>query len=159
ISSGLIAFSESGRSSVSVPMGPSTSMLSVSRAGGSLPSTGISVSAVSAISVPPEPGNAEPTLLVVAGSSQKLDEHDKALPHAPGVCVFRDRAGDALYVGKANSIRKRVASHFAGKGAGRGAGMGGTAELIDRTESIETLVTENEPEALLAEQAFIKRYR
>ncbi len=62
-------------------------------------------------------------------------------------------------MGKANSIRKRVASHFAGKGGARGSGMGGTAELIDRTDSIEFLVTENEPEALLAEQSFIKRYR
>ena len=92
-------------------------------------------------------------------ATRNVDVQRKELPNAPGVYVFRDRAGDALYVGKANSIRKRVASHFAGKGAGRGAGMGGTAELIDRTESIEFLVTENEPEALLAEQAFIKRYR
>jgi excinuclease ABC subunit C len=95
----------------------------------------------------------------VPKSSEKLAEQRKELPTAPGVYVFRDRAGDALYVGKANSIRKRVASHFAGKGGGRGSGMGGTAELTDRTESIEFLVTENEPEALLAEQAFIKRYR
>jgi excinuclease ABC subunit C len=95
----------------------------------------------------------------VAKSSEKLAEQRKELPDAPGVYVFRDKAGDALYVGKANSIRKRVASHFSGKGAGRGAGMGGTAELIDRTESIETLVTETEAEALLAEQSFIKRYR
>ncbi len=92
-------------------------------------------------------------------SSQKLADQRKELPDAPGVYVFRNRAGDALYVGKANSIRKRVASHFAGKGGGRGSGMGGTAELIDRTDSIEFLVTENEPEALLAEQSFIKRYR
>ncbi len=95
----------------------------------------------------------------MAKSSQKLADQRKELPNAPGVYVFRNRAGEALYVGKANSIRKRVASHFAGKGGSRGAGMGGTAELIDRTESIEFLVTENEPEALLAEQAFIKRYR
>jgi excinuclease ABC subunit C len=95
----------------------------------------------------------------VPKSSEKLAEQRKELPNAPGVYVFRDRAGNALYVGKANSIRKRVASHFSGKGGSRGAGMGGTAELIDRTESIEFLVTENEPEALLAEQAFIKRYR
>jgi excinuclease ABC subunit C len=96
----------------------------------------------------------------VAKSSEKLAEQRRELPDAPGVYVFRDRAGDALYVGKANSIRKRVASHFAGKGgAGRGAGMGGTAELISRTESIETLVTQTEAEALLAEQSFIKRYR
>jgi len=95
----------------------------------------------------------------VAKSSEKLAEQRKELPNAPGVYVFRDKAGDALYVGKANSIRKRVASHFSGKGSGRGAGMGGTAELIDRTESIEFLVTQNEAEALLAEQSFIKRYR
>jgi len=92
-------------------------------------------------------------------SSEKLAERRRELPDAPGVYVFRDRAGNALYVGKANSIRKRVASHFSGKGSGRGAGMGGTAELIDRTESIETLVTQTEAEALLAEQSFIKRLR
>jgi excinuclease ABC subunit C len=95
----------------------------------------------------------------VPKSSQKLADQRKELPNAPGVYVFRNRAGEALYVGKANSIRKRVASHFAGKGGGRGSGMGGTAELIRRTDSIEFLVTDNEPEALLAEQSFIKRYR
>jgi excinuclease ABC subunit C len=95
----------------------------------------------------------------VPKSSKKLAEQRKELPNAPGVYVFRDKAGDALYVGKANSIRKRVASHFSGKGGGRGAGLGGTADLIDRIESIEFLVTQNEPEALLAEQSFIKRYR
>jgi excinuclease ABC subunit C len=92
-------------------------------------------------------------------ATRDLETQRKELPDAPGVYVFRNRAGDALYVGKANSIRKRVASHFAGKGGSRGSGMGGTAELIDRTDSIEFLVTENEPEALLAEQSFIKRYR
>ena len=91
--------------------------------------------------------------------AKNLEEQRKELPDAPGVYVFRNRAGEALYVGKANSIRKRVASHFAGKGVSRGSGMGGTAELIDRTDSIEFLVTENEAEALLAEQSFIKRYR
>jgi excinuclease ABC subunit C len=94
-----------------------------------------------------------------ASATRDLSDQRRELPDAPGVYVFRDRAGDALYVGKANSIRKRVASHFAGKGAGRGAGLGGTAELIDRTDSIEFLVTQTEPEALLAEQSFIKRYR
>ena len=95
----------------------------------------------------------------MAESSEKLAEQRRELPDAPGVYVFRDKAGDALYVGKANSIRKRVASHFAGRGGGRGSGLGGSADLIDRIESIETLVTQTEAEALLAEQSFIKRYR
>ena len=110
------------------------------------------------------PGSQEPTLVVMAKTdeterAQRLEQQRRDLPDAPGVYVFRDRGGNALYVGKANSIRKRVASHFAGKGGGRGAGMGGTAELTDRTDSIEVLVTQNEAEALLAEQSFIKRYR
>jgi excinuclease ABC subunit C len=88
-----------------------------------------------------------------------LDQQRRDLPDQPGVYVFRDRDGSALYVGKANSIRKRVASHFSGKGGGLGAGLGGTTGMLAQIESIETLVTQNEAEALLAEQAFIKRYR
>ena len=95
----------------------------------------------------------------MAETDTKLAEERRQLPDSPGVYLFRDRDGSALYVGKANSIRKRVASHFAGKGSGRGAGLGGTADLIERIESIEFLVTGSEAEALLAEQSFIKRYR
>src|SRR3954447_18402152 len=170
ISSGLIALRASGRLRVSVPTWPSISICSVSSSGGSAVSSGTSVSAVSVIGPPGQrswPSSQEPTLQCEPGMARterterakNVDEQRRQLPNAPGVYVFRNRAGEALYVGKANSIRKRVASHFAGKGGGRGSGMGGTAELIDRTDSIEFLVTENEPEALLTEQSFIKRYR
>src|SRR3954462_423554 len=170
ISSGLIALRASGRLSVSVPTWPSISICSVSSSGGSAVSSGTSVSAVSVIGPPGQrswPSSQEPTLQRAPAMAtnerteraENVDEQRRQLPDAPGVYVFRDRAGNALYVGKENSIRKRVASHFAGKGGGRGSGMGGTAELIERTDSIEFLVTQNEPEALLAEQSFIKRYR
>ena len=36
----------------------------------------------------------------------------RELPDEPGVYLFRDRRGKVIYVGKAKSIRKRVASHF-----------------------------------------------
>jgi excinuclease ABC subunit C len=81
-----------------------------------------------------------------------LDEQRRNLPDAPGVYIFRDRAGSPLYVGKANSIRKRVASHFSGRSSS-------SPEMLERTDSIEVLVTQNEAEALLAEQSMIKRYR
>ena len=55
-----------------------------------------------------------------------------------------------LYVGKARSIRKRVASHFS---------AGGESRLTSRVDRIECLVTATEAEALLAEQSFIKRHR
>ncbi|MGZ5341197.1 MAG: excinuclease ABC subunit UvrC, partial [Solirubrobacterales bacterium] len=54
--------------------------------------------------------------------------------------------------GKAASIRKRVASHFSGRSSS-------SPEMIERTDSIEFLVTSTEAEALLAEQSFIKRHR
>src|SRR5918996_1649111 len=95
----------------------------------------------------------------MAKLAKKLDEQRRELPDAPGVYLFRDAAGGALYVGKARSIRKRVSSHLSGRGGGRGSGIGATAELTDRIDSIEVLVTQTEAEALLAEQVFIKRHR
>src|SRR5215207_7650535 len=66
--------------------------------------------------------------------------------------MFKDAEGGVLYVGKAVSIRKRVASHFSGPHRG---GL----DFIGRVGSIDFLVTETEAEALLAEQQFIKRHR
>jgi excinuclease ABC subunit C len=68
------------------------------------------------------------------------------------VYLFSDERGKVMYVGKAISIRKRVAGHFSGKST-RG------AEMVERIASIDFLVTETEAEALLAEQQFIKRHR
>ena len=84
------------------------------------------------------------------GSS--IEEQRRNLPDAPGVYIFRDREGGALYVGKASSIRKRVGSHFSGKSSS-------SPEMLQRADSIEFLVTSTEAEALLAEQSFIKRHR
>ena len=86
------------------------------------------------------------------GSS--LEEQRRNLPDAPGVYIFRDREGRALYVGKASSIRKRVGSHYSGKSS-----SSSSPEMLERTDSIEFLVTSTEAEALLAEQSFIKRHR
>src|SRR3954449_13522068 len=83
---------------------------------------------------------------------QSLTEQRKALPDAPGVYMFKDAEGGVLYVGKATSIRKRVASHFSGPHRG-------ALDFISRVASIDFLVTETEAEALLAEQSFIKRLR
>ncbi|HSF02834.1 MAG TPA: excinuclease ABC subunit UvrC [Solirubrobacterales bacterium] len=82
----------------------------------------------------------------------ELDAQRRQLPDQPGVYVFKDADGGVLYVGKALSIRKRVASHFSGPH------RGGLA-FIDHVASIDFLVTETEAEALLAEQQFIKRHR
>jgi excinuclease ABC subunit C len=83
--------------------------------------------------------------------AESLTEQRRALPDQPGVYLFKDARGKVIYVGKARSIRKRVGGHFSGKTAIR--------DLTGEVTSIDFLVTENEAEALLAEQQFIKRHR
>ena len=87
------------------------------------------------------------------GRRTRLAEQRKALPDGPGVYLFHDAKGKVIYVGKAKSIRKRVASHFSNP-VTRGA-----YEMVDAIESVEYLLLSSETEALLAEQNFIKQYR
>jgi excinuclease ABC subunit C len=88
------------------------------------------------------------------GRDDKLTEQRRALPDSPGVYLFKDASGRVLYVGKAKSIRKRVASHF-----GAGGTVVGSADLASHVDSIDFVGTANEAEALLAEQNFIKQHR
>ncbi len=77
----------------------------------------------------------------------------RELPDDPGVYLFRDSRGKVLYVGKAKSIRKRVASHFSNPSTRAG------RDLVPMIDHIEALVVQTESEALLAEQNFIKQYK
>jgi excinuclease ABC subunit C len=77
----------------------------------------------------------------------------RKLPDEPGVYLFRDSRGKVIYVGKAKSIRKRVASHFSNPSTRGGSG------LLDLIDQIEALVVHTDSEALLAEQNFIKQYK
>jgi excinuclease ABC subunit C len=83
------------------------------------------------------------------GRAERIAQQRKSLPDQPGVYLFYDRDGELLYVGKARSIRKRIGSHFSG----------GDTRLTSRIHRIDSMVTANEAEALLAEQSFIKRHR
>jgi excinuclease ABC subunit C len=85
-----------------------------------------------------------------------LAEQRRGLPDQPGVYLFRDGKGRVIYVGKAKSIRKRVASHFA---KAQVPSSPGHAEMVAAVEQIEFVVVGSEAEALLAEQSFIKQYR
>jgi excinuclease ABC subunit C len=87
------------------------------------------------------------------GMSTFAAEDRRQLPDEPGVYLFRDAAGRVVYVGKAKSIRKRVASHFSNPSTRAG---GDLPAMID---SIEALVVRTEAEALLAEQSFIKQHK
>ena len=84
---------------------------------------------------------------------QRLAEQRRGLPDQPGVYLFRDDRGRVIYVGKAKSIRKRVASHFSNPSTQVG------RDLLPMIERIESLVVTTESEALLTEQNFIKQYK
>ena len=67
--------------------------------------------------------------------------------------LFRDERGKVIYVGKAKSIKKRVASHFSNPSTRAG------REILEMIDQIESLVVHTESEALLVEQNFIKQYK
>jgi excinuclease ABC subunit C len=77
----------------------------------------------------------------------------RELPDEPGVYLFHDARGKVIYVGKAISIRKRVASHFSNPSTRAG------RDLLPMIDHIEALVVQTESEALIVEQNFIKQYQ
>ena len=77
----------------------------------------------------------------------------KTLSGAPGVYRMLNRRGDALYVGKAKNLKRRVASYAsAGKLSNR------LQRMIAETTAIEIVTTHTEAEALLLEANLIKRF-
>src|SRR3954453_16723302 len=83
----------------------------------------------------------------------RLSDQRKNLPDSPGVYLFRDTRGKVIYVGKAKSIRKRVASHFSNSVVRR------DVEMRDLIDDIQFVTVNTEAEALRAEQNFIKQYQ
>ena len=75
-----------------------------------------------------------------------------ALPHAPGVYVFRDRQGRVLYVGKSKDIRSRVRTYFtASERRSRMAEMVAVAETVTPVVCPTALEAEVRELRLLAE--------
>jgi len=83
-----------------------------------------------------------------------IAEFVKRLPNAPGVYRMFDAVGDVLYVGKAKSLKKRVASYA--KMSGHTSRI---ARMIRETVNMEFVTTHTEMEALLLEANLIKRLR
>jgi excinuclease ABC subunit C len=96
------------------------------------------------------------TTTVSGDARASVAEQRRGLPDQPGVYLFRDGEGRVVYVGKAKSLRKRVASHFS---KAQVPSSPGHADMVASVEQIEFVVVATEAEALLAEQSFIKQYR
>jgi excinuclease ABC subunit C len=82
---------------------------------------------------------------------RKLD----TLPDGPGVYIWRDAAGEVLYVGKAKRLRSRVRSYFASD-----FDSSPRNQVLQRLiADVETIVVPSEAQSLLLENNLIKEYR
>src|SRR5690349_18849355 len=81
-----------------------------------------------------------------------LKDQIARLPEQPGVYLWLDAAGEAIYVGKARSLRDRVRSYL---------GAYGTSPridaLLDEITQLEVIVTDSVMEALALENNLIKQ--
>src|SRR5512142_1474913 len=84
----------------------------------------------------------------------RIAAYVKTLPDAPGVYRMLDAKGDVLYVGKAKSLKKRVASY-----AKSGGHTERIARMICETADMLFVTTASEVEALLLESNLIKRLK
>ena len=82
-----------------------------------------------------------------------LSDTAKTAPTSPGVYIFRDSRGTAIYIGKAKNIRNRVSSYFGNDLLDR------TQQMVANASSLEFIVTDNEAEALLLESRLIAQYQ
>lgn len=86
---------------------------------------------------------------------KKSDFDRLAWPTSSGVYLFKNSRGEVLYVGKAVNLVSRLKSYFQARGIlGRR-----TEQMVKEAQSIETIKTETEVDALILEAVLIKKYR
>jgi excinuclease ABC subunit C len=89
----------------------------------------------------------------LADGMRIISEHVRTLPRKPGVYRMIAADGEVLYVGKAKSLRSRVAAYTQpNRLATR------LIRMVSATRTMEFSVTDSEAEALLLENNLIKRF-
>src|SRR5437868_13145823 len=88
--------------------------------------------------------------------SEELRRKLESLPTQPGCYIMKDRAGAVVYVGKAVSLRARVAQYFQER---TGDSRIFIPFLEDLLSDIEVMITPSEKDAILLENELIKRHR
>lgn len=87
--------------------------------------------------------------------TEKCREKAEALPNEPGVYIFKDDAGRPIYVGKAKSLRSRVRSYFQDSSPPDEK----RDLMLAMASDLETILVNNEKEALALENNLIKQYK
>ena len=85
---------------------------------------------------------------------EELKNFIREIPRSPGVYKFLDKLQNPLYIGKAKSLNKRLASYF--RASSRSEKIN---KLLESAKFIEFSLTNTELESLLHEQYLIKHYQ
>ena len=93
-----------------------------------------------------------------ASEPVNLKEKVRHLPDKPGVYLMKYRLVSIIYVGKANSLKRRVSSYFQ-PGRARTVAQPKIRALLRLIADFETIEVKSEPEALLLEGKLIKQWR
>ena len=93
------------------------------------------------------------TYLIPSGRKDTLD-FIRSIPKSPGVYKFLDDSKNKIYIGKAKSLNKRIASYF--RQSSRSEKIN---KLIESAKFIEFSLTNTELESLLYEQYLIKNFK
>jgi excinuclease ABC subunit C len=86
-----------------------------------------------------------------------VDLHEKirSLPTRPGVYIYRNADGEAIYVGKAKNLRSRVRSYFLEAAQANAK----TGSLMREAVDLDYILVDNEHEALALENNLIKQQK
>jgi len=93
--------------------------------------------------------------MAVAPNLESLRHKAASLPASPGVYLYKDSAGNVIYVGKAKSLRERVRNYFLEE---RLAEIK-TGALISEASELDYILVDNEKEALALENNLIKQWQ
>jgi excinuclease ABC subunit C len=82
-----------------------------------------------------------------------IAEQVASVPDAPGVYLWKDAAGEVLYVGKAKSLRKRMRQYTAGQDEREKIPL-----MMELVTSFDYVVTDTEFESLVLEKNLIRQF-
>ena len=91
---------------------------------------------------------------VIPGTAKEIKNFIREIPGSPGVYKFLDKFKRPIYIGKAKSLNKRLASYF--RASSRSEKIN---KLVESAKFIEFSLTNTELESLLHEQYLIKNYK
>jgi excinuclease ABC subunit C len=88
---------------------------------------------------------------MLAGS--ELSDIISSIPETPGCYIYLDGSDEALYVGKAKNLKRRVSSYFQKLVDSK------TRVMLSKVRNVRYIIVESEEDAFLLENSLIKQYR